>query len=115
MPARKSSAPLPGRSVRGSRSGKPVMALLDQLGRRWALRVIWALRQGPLNFRALQAECGVSPSVLNQRLAELRQALLIESGDAGYQLTALGTDLLELFAPVSRFAERWARALGENR
>ena len=63
------------RPVRGSSSGRPIMALLDLLGRRWALRLIWELREGPLVFRALQARCGVSPSVLNTRLAELREAL----------------------------------------
>ena len=30
-----SRTPKPGRPVRGSRSGVPVMALLDLLGRRW--------------------------------------------------------------------------------
>ena len=51
------------------------MAALDLLGRRWALRVLWELRSGPLTFRALQEACdGVSPTVLNARLAELREA-----------------------------------------
>ena len=51
------------------------MALLDLLGRRWALRVLWELRDGPVPFRALQQRCdGMSSSVLNQRLAELRAA-----------------------------------------
>ncbi|MGV2481272.1 UNVERIFIED_CONTAM: helix-turn-helix transcriptional regulator, partial [Salmonella enterica subsp. enterica serovar Weltevreden] len=53
--------------VRGSSSGRPIMALLDLLGRRWTMRVIWELRGDPLSFRALQASCeGMSPSVLNQ-------------------------------------------------
>ena len=33
------------RAVRGSRTGRPVMALLDLLGRRWSLRIIWELRE----------------------------------------------------------------------
>ncbi|WP_028080728.1 winged helix-turn-helix transcriptional regulator [Solimonas soli] len=97
--------------VRGSRSGRPIMALLDLLGRRWTMRVIWELREAPLSFRALQAACaGMSPSVLNQRLAELREALLVEQGDAGYQLSALGRSLLEQFAPLERWAQDWAAA-----
>ena len=61
--------PRPGRPVRGSRTGRPIMALLDLLSRRWTLRVIWELRGGRLTFRALQQACGgVSPSVLNERL-----------------------------------------------
>jgi hypothetical protein len=46
--------PRPGVAVRGSQSGRPVMALLDLLGRRWALRTIWELREDSLSFRALQ-------------------------------------------------------------
>ncbi|HJV56497.1 MAG TPA: transcriptional regulator, partial [Methylomirabilota bacterium] len=38
------STPRPGWPVRGSRTGRPIMALMDLLGRRWALRVIWELR-----------------------------------------------------------------------
>jgi len=60
--------PRPGRAVRGSRTGRPIMALLDLLSRRWALRVIWELRRDRLTFRALQEACGgVSPTVLNER------------------------------------------------
>ena len=33
------ATPKPGTRVRGSRTGKPIMALLDLLGRRWALRI----------------------------------------------------------------------------
>ena len=108
--ARKTPTPLAGRPVRGSRSGRPIMALLDLLGRRWTLRVAWELREGPLPFRELQARCGVAPSVLNTRLAELREALIVELGDDGYRLSARGAELLELFTPVSRWAESWARA-----
>lgn len=97
--------------VRGSRTGRPLMALLDLLGRRWTLRVVWELRGEPLSFRALQAACeGMSPSVLNQRLAELREALLVEAGETGYMLTPRGRELMLLFEPIQRWAESWARA-----
>lgn len=98
--------------VRGSRTGRPIMALLDLLGRRWTLRVIWELRGGPLSFRALQAACDqISPSVLNQRLAELREALLVDQGEEGYSLTARGRELMGLFDPVNRWADNWVRSL----
>jgi DNA-binding HxlR family transcriptional regulator len=85
------------------------MALLDLLGRRWTLRVIWELRDGPLAFRALQAACGgVSSSVLNQRLRELRAASVVLRGPGGYQLTAQGSELLDASAPLAAWAERWA-------
>jgi DNA-binding HxlR family transcriptional regulator len=86
------------------------MALLDLLGRRWALRVIWELREQPLRFRDLQARCGsVSSSVLNQRLRELRAADVIESARGGYSLTREGRRLLELYPPLEAWAARWAK------
>jgi len=106
---RETGGPLPGSAVRGSRSGRAIMALLDLLGRRWALRVVWELRGGPLVFRALQERCeGMSSSVLNQRLRELRAAGVVRVGASGYELSADGLELLELFAPLNAWAERWA-------
>jgi len=69
------------------------MALLDLLGRRWALRILWELHQnGPNSFRALQKLCGdISPTVLNSRLSELREAGIVELRDReGYVITAEG-------------------------
>ncbi len=97
-------------SVRGSRTGRPIMALLDLLGRRWTLRVLWELRDGPLPFRALQERCeGMSSSVLNERLRELRAAGIARLGEGGYELTGEGRELLELFGPLNDWAQRWAR------
>ena len=103
--------PKPGRPVRGSRSGRPIMALLDLLGQRWTLRVIWELRAARLTFRALQAACdGMSPTVLNGRLKALRESGLVDQvGNEGYGLTPLGRELLEVFLPVVEWSKRWAR------
>jgi DNA-binding HxlR family transcriptional regulator len=101
--------PKPGRPVRGSSTGRPIMALLDLLGRRWALRLIWELREEPLSFRDAQARCGgISSSVLNDRLTELRAAGIVEAAAGGYELTAEGRELLELYPPLNAWAERWA-------
>ena len=106
------TVPKPGRPVRGSRSGRPVMALVDLLGRRWVLRIVWELRATPLTFRALQQACGgLSPSVLNQRLGELRETLLVELKPEGYALTALGGELLAQLMPLTAWAEKWAKAI----
>jgi hypothetical protein len=71
-------APKPGRRVRGSATGRPIMALLDLLGRRMTLRILWELREDRrLTFRALQEAAETNPSVLNARLAELRSAHLV--------------------------------------
>jgi DNA-binding HxlR family transcriptional regulator len=102
--------PRPGGPARGSATGRPIMALLDLLGRRWTLRVIWELREGPLTFRELQARCGAtSSSVLNERLAELRAAGIAETSASGYRLTDEGHQLLAIYPPVQAWAERWAR------
>jgi DNA-binding HxlR family transcriptional regulator len=103
--------PLPGRPVRGSRTGRPTMALLDLLGRRWALRLLWELRDGDAyTFRELQARCGnVSSSVLNQRLRELRDAgTVAPQPGGGYRLTRDGHSLIFALAPLDAWAERWA-------
>jgi DNA-binding HxlR family transcriptional regulator len=88
------------------------MALLDLLGRRWALRVVWELREGPLTSRDLRAACDeASPSVLQARLSELREAGFIAlEPRRGYSLTPLGRDLISEVLPLHTFAERWAGA-----
>jgi len=102
----------PGRPVRGSQTGRPIMAAFDLLGQRWTLRLVWELRGGALTFRALQAACDdVSPTVLNQRLTGLRDAGLVERGDGGYGLSALGRELIQALAPLDVWSRRWARAL----
>jgi DNA-binding HxlR family transcriptional regulator len=110
--ARTTRTPKPGAPVRGSRTGKPVMALLDLLGRRWALRVVWELRGAPLTSRGLRDACGgVSPTVLNDRTRELRDAGLVELEEpGGYTLSPLGRELLQRFLPLIEWSERWARS-----
>ena len=104
--------PLLGKRVRGSETGRPVMAILDLASRRGLLRVVWELRHGPLKFRPLQAASGaVSPSLLNRRIKELRDAFLVELSTEGYQLTALGHGLYQAFEPISRWADGWAKQI----
>jgi len=104
-----SGTPLPGRPVRGSATGRPIMALLDLLGRRWALRVLWELRSGPVpSFRELQSQCGgVSSSVLTDRLTELRDAGIVERAQDGYRLSAQGAELAEVMLLMAKWAADW--------
>jgi DNA-binding HxlR family transcriptional regulator len=87
------------------------MAALDLLGRRWALRVLWELRDGPVGARELRTRCdGMSSSVLYDRLTELADAGLVErTDDGGYRLSRLGTDLGAALAPLDSWSKRWAR------
>lgn len=87
------------------------MAALDLLGRRWALRILWELRYGPVGARSLRERCdGMSSSVLYDRLGELRDAGLVDRDDGGaYVLTDVGVGLGEALAPLSEWADEWAR------
>lgn len=86
------------------------MALMDLLGRRGTLRLLWELRDGHAqSFRLLRASAdGISPSVLNTRLKELRDARLVELAETGYALTAEGRELVRHLKPLNRWAEAWA-------
>ncbi|MFJ9711930.1 winged helix-turn-helix transcriptional regulator [Streptomyces sp. NPDC101234] len=105
-------APRPGVPVRGSESGRPVMAALDLLGRRWTMRVLWELSQAPAGFRELQRRCErMSSSVLSTRLDELTGARLLTLHSDGYRLTPLGQDLVEALSPLDAWSRRWAREM----
>jgi DNA-binding HxlR family transcriptional regulator len=107
--------PRPGGPVRGSATGRPLMAAMDLLGRRWALRILWELRDGPLGARALQGRCDqMSSSVLYQRLAELTGAGLLARDESGaYRLTALGAALAPALESLDAWARRWSDTLRE--
>ncbi len=99
--------------VRGSKTGRPIMVLLDLLGRRWVLRLVWELREEPRRFRELQELIGASPTIVNARLRDLREAKLVELDPAsGYRLTVLGQELLRLFLPLHVWSEKWAKGQG---
>src|SRR3954471_16677531 len=101
--------------ARGSTTGRPVMAALDLLGRRWTLRVLWELRDGPLGFRELQARCdGMSSSVLRTRLVELVDEGLIAQDESDCRLTKIGAELGDAIAPLSAWATRWRRQRGDD-
>ncbi|MFB7449788.1 MULTISPECIES: winged helix-turn-helix transcriptional regulator [unclassified Streptomyces] len=105
--------PRPGVPVRGSESGRPVMAALDLLGRRWAMRILWELSQAPAGFRELQRRCErMSSSVLSTRLDELTSARLLAQEGDGYRLTPLGQDLVEALSPLDAWSRRWAEEAG---
>lgn len=107
------AVPKPGQPVRGSNTGRPIMALLDLLGRRWVMRIIWELRDTPLTFRELRERCdAMSPTVLNQRLHELRETDIIEIAEpGGYTLSPAGKTLLEAMMPLLRWSDDWQKML----
>jgi DNA-binding HxlR family transcriptional regulator len=106
-------APKPGDPVRGSKTGRPIMALLDLLGRRMALRILWELSNvsAPLTFRELEAAAQTNPSVLNKRLRELRDTRIVEHCPEGYRLTSAGRSLAALMLQLHTWSESWASKL----
>ncbi|MGO1118866.1 winged helix-turn-helix transcriptional regulator [Rhodovibrionaceae bacterium A322] len=108
--------PTPGKPVRGSRSGAPIMALFDLLGRRWAMGIVWTLAEaGPCTFRELQDKTGdISPASLNTRLKELRGAGLIHHSGDGYEVTGQGRELYDLLVPLGNWSKDWAQKVEKD-
>jgi DNA-binding HxlR family transcriptional regulator len=98
------------KSVRGSRTGRPIMVLFDMLGQRWTMRILWELRDGAVTFRALRERCDdISPTELNRRLKMLREHDIVVLAEGGYAYTAWGRDLAAQLGVLTGWAERWAR------
>jgi DNA-binding HxlR family transcriptional regulator len=90
------------------------MALFDLASRRWTLRVLWELSEAgeSLTFRELRARCAdMSSSVLTRRVAELRDARLVERRADGYGLSPLGADLVTSLQPLFAWSRTWAEEL----
>ncbi len=95
-----------------SRDVAAVSQLLGLLESRYAMRVLWALRDGhPQTFRLLQDSVGgITPNTLNTRIKELREAGLMTHGDDGYFVTPAGADLLKRLSDLHAFAIKWSAA-----
>ena len=98
-------------NLRRAATSAPMAQALALSGRRWAFRVVWELRVGPLNFRALQAACGnISPSVLQRRLHELRALQIVEKiPRLGYRLSTSGERLFLVLAQLNKWSEALPR------
>ena len=85
---------------------RPVESVLDLLGRRWALRLIWELRRSTLSFSELRERLGISPSILSARLGELAGAGVLErDGVRRYRLSGRGRELARILYELNRWAE----------
>jgi DNA-binding HxlR family transcriptional regulator len=93
-----------------------ISQLLELLESRYALRVMWALKDGhPQTFRLLQDSIGnITPNTLNTRIKELRAAGLLTHGSDGYIVTALGADLLKRLNDLQAFAGKWVASQVKN-
>ncbi len=103
------SIPTPGEKVRGSETGSPIMAILDLLGRKWALGIIWNMSFEPVKFRELQSRCqSISPAILNSRIKDLREAGIIKRTLDGYILDKKGIELQQILKPLDKWSTDWA-------
>ena len=91
--------------------------LLTLLESRYAIRVIWALRDGHAQtFRLLQDSVGsITPNTLNTRLRDLRAAGCITHGSDGYSLTPSGQDLFKRLSDLQAFAVRWVASQSKKK
>jgi DNA-binding HxlR family transcriptional regulator len=88
-------------------SEKAVEGVLDLLGRRWALRLVWELRRSTLSFSELRERTGISPSVLSLRLRDLVRAGVLERDPTRrYRLSGRGRDLARILYELNRWAEQ---------
>lgn len=100
-----------------SKENAATSQLLALLEARYALRVLWALRDGhPQTFRLLQDSVGgITPNTLNTRIKELREAGLVSHGSDGYSVTPSGADLLKRLSDLQAFAAKWVTGQGKKK
>ena len=91
--------------------------LLALLESRYAMRVLWALRDGhPQTFRLLQDSVGgITPNTLNTRIKEMREAGLMQHNGEGYNVTASGADLLKRLSDLQPFAAKWVASQAKKK
>jgi DNA-binding HxlR family transcriptional regulator len=100
-----------------SKDNIAIHQLLALLEARYAIRVLWALRDGhPQTFRLLQDSVGgITPNTLNTRIKEMREAGLMGHGPEGYCVTPTGADLLKRLSELPAFANKWVAGQGRRR
>lgn len=90
------------------------MVVLDLLGRRTTLRILWELQSGSLTFRALLDACETNTRLLNIRLGELREVGLVDHAEGGYRLTEEGRKLGNALKPLTQWADQWGHRMRDQ-
>ncbi len=99
-----------------SKESAAIGQLLALLESRYAIRVLWALKDGhSQTFRLLQDSVGgITPNTLNTRIKELRAAGLLTHGGDGYSVTNAGADLLKRLGEMQAFATKWSNNMAKK-
>ncbi|MGA5540815.1 winged helix-turn-helix transcriptional regulator [Mycobacterium sp. NPDC051198] len=87
----------------------PMLAVMELLGQRWVLRVIWELEPGSLGFLELRRHMGnCSSSMLSERLQQLVAAGLVVKNETGaWELTVAGAGLGAALSGLWDWSESW--------
>ena len=100
-----------------SKENAAISQLLGLLESRYAIRVLWALRDGHAQtFRLLQDSVGgITPNTLNTRIKKLREAGFVNHGADGYVVTPSGSDLLKRMSDLPAFAAKWVASQAKKK
>jgi DNA-binding HxlR family transcriptional regulator len=98
-----------------------VPQVLDQIGSKWAILIIYALSQGTKRYGELQRIIeGISPKMLIQNLRKLEACGLVQRvvypvvpPQVDYSLTALGETLVDPLAMLYVWAEKHIHELSD--
>jgi DNA-binding HxlR family transcriptional regulator len=99
-----------------------VPQVLDRIGSKWAILILYALSQGTKRYSQLQQQIeGVSPKMLIQNLRRLEACGLVKRvvypvvpPQVEYSLTQLGETLLDPLAVLYEWAENHVHELSES-
>src|SRR5688500_5960347 len=91
-----------------SKENAAISQLLGLLEARYAIRVLWALRDGHAQtFGRLQDSAGTTaPITLNILIKEVREAGLVTHGSDGYVVTPSGSDPSKRLSELPAFAAK---------
>jgi DNA-binding HxlR family transcriptional regulator len=94
-----------------------LLGLVELIGQRHALALLWSLHGGSQSFGVLVAGLGVPEAQVSQRLRALRESGLVEVDESGdYRLTTTGRRLQGLLEPLASWADGdWARMTPRQR
>ncbi len=95
-----------------SKESAAITQLLSLLESRYAIRVLWALKDGHhQTFRLLQDSVGqITPNTLNTRIKEMREAGFMSHSGEGYYITQSGLDLMKRLSDLQGFSVKWVTA-----
>jgi len=99
-----------------------IEGIVDIIGSKWNLFIIWHLRTGVLRFTELQSRmCGVNSKTITKHLRDLEKQMIIDRKvypevppRVEYTLTARGRALLPIIEAMLEWGGRYLPSMQEN-